>query len=631
MDNNSLAVTCSIRAVAEAGVRLSLILNAITCEMPDALTEVLTISRNVTLFASLLKQTANMLEVAEPVHSREAVRAAGQVTTEGNSIFEEIDTMLAKVKSRKDEGTEGLTMQQRFGGEFKETKVDYLLAQLDSLKMSLSLMLQIIQLGATMASTSRIDPPETVEIKTKQMQRERVEAQNMVMVHYFQGKEVSSLYQRAMAEQQQPKRPSMSSAEHQRESSDLGLTKVETQISIVADAPLTTEPATMVRSPKNTLAELDQAWVRMSSSQEDLVRVSEEVTHHLVDTWTEWRRLREEHDRQRGRLGRDSRYRSVVQDYDEDELSSYHDTLERDASPHHRYLEGPTTDWRQPHSAEARKRAAQLRRQYSGYQPSVSAASSDVDDSPGSVESRKRTSRRHVINSDQESSESEPEKFRKPQRRGSAVQSHESRPREADSTPLSKSFSTVPVPPMGSRNHQPVTPPNGRPIPPGYSSPQYRPYPASDQGPHPRALSSTNIKPSGQYQPPSSSSTTLQPPLLYTQQLPGYSYPPPSHQSARHAPRMSGQGTRHGQPRPGSRDGPPPRSPSRLPHTHPPPVHREHSYSYPSQSSARSRQAKLEEEEAHRKQVKRKLGDRAAKGLLAGGGIAVLLEALDAI
>ena len=90
-------------------------------------------------------------------------------------------------------------------------------------------------------------------------------------------------------------------------------------------------------------------------------------------------------------------------------------------------------------------------------------------------------------------------------------------------------------------------------------------------------------------------------------------------------PRLASQASRLGQPvqRPPSRDAPPrpksrdgpPKSPSRL--------SREHTVAdYRSYEEERKRQ---------KKEKRRHISDGAAKGLLAGGGLAVFLEALDAL
>lgn len=141
--------------MAGAGFRLSLILNAISCEVANAPNEIHQISKSVTLFSLMLKQIGTVLQAADSVQSREAVEAAKQVADESNRVFDEIKDMLDQVRNRDVDGSFKPTARQRIKWCFKKTRITYLLGQLESLKLSLSLMLQILQLGKMMAFTSR--------------------------------------------------------------------------------------------------------------------------------------------------------------------------------------------------------------------------------------------------------------------------------------------------------------------------------------------------------------------------------------------------------------------------------------------------------------------------------------------
>jgi hypothetical protein len=145
----------SIIGVAGAGFRLSLILNAVSCEIGNIGMEVHTISKNVTLFAMMLKQIGAVLQSPDSVHSHEAVLTAKSIADESTRVFDEINDMLDRVRTKRIEGSFIPTIEQRFKWCFKKHRVAYLLAQLENLKLSLTLMLQILQLGKLMASTSR--------------------------------------------------------------------------------------------------------------------------------------------------------------------------------------------------------------------------------------------------------------------------------------------------------------------------------------------------------------------------------------------------------------------------------------------------------------------------------------------
>jgi hypothetical protein len=142
--------------VAGAGFRLSLILNAVGCEIASAGMEIHSISKGVTLFSLMLKQVGQALQASDSVHSSEALDTAQEITNECQMVFDEIQEMLDKVTTRRGDGTPSSpSIQQKFRWCFKKGRVQYLLAQLESLKMSLLVILQILQLGRLMAMTPR--------------------------------------------------------------------------------------------------------------------------------------------------------------------------------------------------------------------------------------------------------------------------------------------------------------------------------------------------------------------------------------------------------------------------------------------------------------------------------------------
>jgi hypothetical protein len=103
----------------------------------------------------MLKQVGQALQAPDSVHSSEALETAQEITSECQMVFDEIQEMLDKVTSRRSDGALSPSIQQRFKWCFKKGRVQYLLAQLESLKMSLLVMLQILQLGKLMAATPK--------------------------------------------------------------------------------------------------------------------------------------------------------------------------------------------------------------------------------------------------------------------------------------------------------------------------------------------------------------------------------------------------------------------------------------------------------------------------------------------
>ncbi|KAH0847839.1 hypothetical protein FOPE_00941 [Fonsecaea pedrosoi] len=624
--------------VAGAGFRLSLLLNAISSEFSNAGLEVKSISKGVTMFSMMLKHTGQVLQATDSVHSQEAIETAKSIADESTRVFDEIKDMWVRVSAQDTASTTAYTLQQRFRRTFRKHRVIYLLAQLESLQLSLSVMLQIVQLGKVMASTSRSDSPEEVSFKKEEITQERAEAQNALIVRYWQMSNMDALFEASQREEEEDRKSSMNNgAVHDDQS--LAVSVDSSQHNSSPIAPEHPPSTALVRLPVFSLGELDHMLHQIRDSPRDMVQVSDRAIDPLLERWTIWREIRERrHNRDSG-----SRYAPSVHNLnEEDEETPFHERYrERDGSPRGYYLEGTTTDWRKPNSASARHEAFKRRKQYSGYQPSVSAASSDMEDSPGgSPSSKKRSSRRYVLDSGSESSASEAEMAQpKPRRRSSGSPGVERKIQAAGGdAPVAHAFTPPVEPPPwitaapAGVNRPPSTQPSvtsaqstaSRLSSPAYHPPGHRPWVTPDQNPIHHSVSSP-LLPAQMHNAPNSMvppqavafgryGGQMHPqghPLIQQHGYPQLTgYLPPSSQT-RYIPQSS---TRMGlSPRPVSQDGKSARSPSRL-----------------SQHNTTSR---IHDEKRHsrEKSTKQNIRESATKGLLGAGAIAGFLEALEGL
>ncbi|OAP64042.1 hypothetical protein AYL99_00014 [Fonsecaea erecta] len=622
--------------VAAAGFRLSLLLNAISSEISNAGLEVKNVSKGVTMFSMTLKHTGQVLQARDSVHSQEAVETAKSIADESTRVFDEIKDMWVRA-SAQDANSTTTSLQQRLRRTFKKHRVTYLLAQLESLQLSLSVMLQVVQLGKVMASTSRSDSPEEVLLKKEAISQERAEAQNAVIVRYWQMSNMDMLFEASQREEQ----------EDGKSCTDKGTAGV-IQLSVVpmnnipqnvgSATPENATSRALVRLPVFSLGELDHMLHQIRDSPRDMVRVSDRAIDPLLERWTIWREVRERrHNRDSG-----SRYAPSVHNLQEDdEETAFHERhREWEGTPRGYYLEGTTTDWRKPNSASARHEAFKRRKQYSGYQPSVSAASSDVEDSPGgSNSSKKQYSSRHVLDSGSESSASESEMAQpKPRRRSSGNPTAEWKAQIPGGEAAAAPHYTAPVQPpswitangIGGVNRPPSAQPSvtsaqstaSRLSSPAYHPPGHRPWATPDQNPAHHSVSSPLIPahmPSGpsSFGPPQAVNF----PRYGGQMLPqgqgqhfGYPqltpYTPPPSQTryiSQSSPRMGVA------PRPVSQDGKSARSPSRLSQQGP------------------SMRTHDEKRHSREKSTKQSIRESATKGLLGAGAIAGFLEALEGL
>ena len=143
-----------IVAVASTGFRLSLLLNAVGTGMTNPDCDIHGIAKAISLFSLMLKQTARTMGEGGQVASQNAVDVASEISHQGQLIFDEIKSMTDLSQGRDAKGIlRSINIAERNKWAFKKYKVLYLLGQLESLKLSLAIMLQVLQMGKAIAGT----------------------------------------------------------------------------------------------------------------------------------------------------------------------------------------------------------------------------------------------------------------------------------------------------------------------------------------------------------------------------------------------------------------------------------------------------------------------------------------------
>jgi len=153
-DGYYYSIIASIIGVAGAGFRLSLLLNAVATEIANADCDIHNIAKNISLFSLMLKQVGKTMEENRTVASQSAVETATEIRDQSELVFREIERMVNLSQGRDEKGNiRSITITEKVKWCFKKQKVQYLLGQLESLKLSLSIMLQILQMGKAMSTT----------------------------------------------------------------------------------------------------------------------------------------------------------------------------------------------------------------------------------------------------------------------------------------------------------------------------------------------------------------------------------------------------------------------------------------------------------------------------------------------
>ncbi|KAJ5455461.1 hypothetical protein N7475_010582 [Penicillium sp. IBT 31633x] len=356
----------SIVKIAGAGFRLSLLLNAAACQLAQSRLEIHSIAKGISLFALTLKHVGQTIEGTGIDHSPEATEKAWEIAGQGQVIFIEIEHMLDKLKATdRDNDLMGIPLQERLKWCFRKQHVTYLLAQLEALKLSLIVMLRILQLGNVMKSNvdEGIDTDSLVSIADDTIAQEKAESQNMIIVRYWSLKRLDRLWD--LVEQEAI--DAFKDPTNQRICANYSSNTAPALTPLVA-ATRGSDPA---RLPIVTFGDSDVGLSHIERSPKDMVQLSESAMNRLLSIWVPMIDPSKLHHASKGintsnEPGQPRVY--VSSDTEED------DTEELDFDGHNirgYYLEGNTKDWREPHSQEARQRAAELRRRYSSYQAHV--------------------------------------------------------------------------------------------------------------------------------------------------------------------------------------------------------------------------------------------------------------------
>jgi hypothetical protein len=142
-----LGVVASVAQLADYGFKLSIKLFAYSEAVSKADKTIQSLSNEVSLTSAVLKELGTILQEEEAKYvSRTAVEATQGTVQECFSVFEQLNSTLEK--STKGMGERGFSMKMKMAEKLKfpflEPKIELLRSNLDRLKSSLTLMLQVL-------------------------------------------------------------------------------------------------------------------------------------------------------------------------------------------------------------------------------------------------------------------------------------------------------------------------------------------------------------------------------------------------------------------------------------------------------------------------------------------------------
>lgn len=148
-----LGLVASIIQIAGAGVHLTMELYAFGSAFAGAKEDTDDIALGVSLYCMTLKQLAEKLQHKNSVQSPQALKGIADIKDKSEQVFARIAAILPRSAAHPDT----MTLVQRFKWNFKKARVNLLLGQLDSLKLTLLLLVQIFAIGEE-AQRSRFEP-----------------------------------------------------------------------------------------------------------------------------------------------------------------------------------------------------------------------------------------------------------------------------------------------------------------------------------------------------------------------------------------------------------------------------------------------------------------------------------------
>ena len=210
-----LETIASIVGIAGVGIKLAKTLYQVGYKTASANHNINRIATNVSLFASMLKHVGSVLDDAHSLHTPEAVEMVKQIVKECESNFQDITDIIVLARD-KSEGHKDpplangskrrISMIARAKWYFEGPRAEYLLAQLEYLKSTLSVLLQTLNLAALTAkihaTLGQSERPSEI------VQQERLHVETLIIAQQLSVHNLQETQEKLDAESTRPSSPS---------------------------------------------------------------------------------------------------------------------------------------------------------------------------------------------------------------------------------------------------------------------------------------------------------------------------------------------------------------------------------------------------------------------------------------
>ena len=294
--------------------------------------EIQAIAKEISLSSLMLKQVGLAVTTPGILASRRALDTANGIAMQNQFIFTEIKDMAEMSQQRDENGhIRSITIASKAQSWFRKQRVQYLLGQLISLKLSLSIMLQILQLGKTIAEARFVpyfspnpSPPceksqahifcrrdaSKIPLTQQEMLQERAEIQNMVVVRNWSLVDLQRLYLLAEDETVHPQTSPLP------ENREMQQVKGDPRLFITTAAHEGNSSNAMVKYHETPLSQLEASWDKAMYRPNRLLNAPDNnIVDHLLREWT---RLYEMEPKARSANGYQAHVDSDTDDSDSD-------------------------------------------------------------------------------------------------------------------------------------------------------------------------------------------------------------------------------------------------------------------------------------------------------------------------
>ncbi|KAI9714525.1 MAG: hypothetical protein M1820_000486 [Bogoriella megaspora] len=279
-----LGIAASIIQIVGLGTKLSFSFYHLASTVATATNDVNRVARGVSLFCLMLKNVGAALRadasLGQPVHSAEALETVQEIIEQCNHVFGELKKMLDKCGWKEGED---LSKLQKVRWSVKRPKVEYVLGHLDSLKLTLAVMMQTLQTArvtaiarrmsaastVTATSTATFDDAETVVSEKAQLENLVVEQQ----LSLFKAGELYGEYQASETDNKEDEKAVVPAAER------------------VASLANEMKPAELTQYQETTLATV-YTTTEESERLAAVLKIATPYADYLIQQWTVIERLK---------------------------------------------------------------------------------------------------------------------------------------------------------------------------------------------------------------------------------------------------------------------------------------------------------------------------------------------------